>query len=117
MIIWFVSLVWASLIFGGHVDASHHMGMRSPQATITPPPATATSVEAPAVTSDPAAAFFQTEWSAIENVTLGQNAILDYIVPNQLDESVVLVLCQTNATGADSLTASNTWSVAQVKGN
>jgi hypothetical protein len=118
MIIWFVSLVWASLIFGGHVDASHHMDIRSPQATTATTAAT-TSTEGSVTT--PTGTYFQTNWGSITGVTLNQLAIFDYSVPSTLDEAAVgipgLFLCQTNATGADSLDSSNTWSVTQFTGN
>ncbi len=76
-----------------------------------------TSAAVPVTTASPAGSYFQTIWDPIANVTLGQNAEFDYQVPISVEGSILLVLCQTNATGAEPLDASNTWSVTQITGN
>jgi hypothetical protein len=115
MIIWF-SLVAAFLLFGGQSDAApNHQRDMSPQTTQAPP---TTSTDAPATTATPVGTFFQTNWDPIGGITLGQNAGFNYSVPSTLDEAAPnLVLCQTNATGANPLTSANTWSVVQITGN
>jgi hypothetical protein len=98
------------------------MGMRDPQAT-TQAPATTSSTDAPVTTGSSATitpTFFHTNWNLPSNITFFQNATFGYTVTESLDESKngnpVLVLCQTGASGPETLDPSNTWSVVQVIG-
>jgi hypothetical protein len=65
--------------------------------------------------------YFSTQWS-LTPVILGQSTNFTYQVPADASSSsfasgvevqLPLILCQTNATGADPVTSNNTWTVTQ----
>jgi hypothetical protein len=102
-----ISLMAASSILGSQVHGVYLSSDMSPQYIS----ATSTSATYPPMTTP---TYFSTRWMVPPNITLGENVIFSYTFTNELDETLELVLCQTNATGAlDSL---NTWTVGQVTG-
>lgn len=64
--------------------------------------------------------FFDSELDVdTETVTLNQNVSVSWVLPGDVNaeqptSELALVLCQTNASASDPLTASNTWSIVKL---
>jgi hypothetical protein len=116
MIIWF-SLA-ACLLFGGQSHASPDIPpeFRTSVTHDISTTASSTSLTTPQQTTIQSG-YFQSNWDLTpeESVVLGENKTFNYSFDEEKLSVPNVVLCQTNATGAEPVLADNTWTVTLIE--